>query len=248
MGCGWLGQPLAMRLTKKGYRIKGSTTSEHKLQTLREYGITPYLVTLETIDSKIAAFLESDILIVNIPSKNIEGFKHFAKYAEGSPIRKVIFISSTSVYSFSNQLVTEETPTNDSPLTEIEQLFSTSMLFQTTIIRFAGLFGYNRKPGNWFSNGKKIPNPDGFVNMIHQDDCIGIIEQIIENDIWNNVINGCATTHPTRREFYSKAKYMIGAAPPQFEETETSKYKIISNEKIVKMEYEFKYPDVLLAI
>ena len=58
----------------------------------------------------------------------------------------------------------------ESPLLEIENLFLNNFHFKTTIIRFAGLFGYNRKPGNFFKDGKIIPDPKGFVNMIHQDD------------------------------------------------------------------------------
>ena len=32
LGCGWLGLPLAKSLLAKGYKIKGSTTSESKLE------------------------------------------------------------------------------------------------------------------------------------------------------------------------------------------------------------------------
>ena len=65
-------------------------------------------------------------------------------------------------------------------MVEIEKLFQCNSNFKTTLIRFAGLLGYNRKPGNFFKNGKSIPNPEGVVNMIHQDDCVLIISKIIE--------------------------------------------------------------------
>ena len=44
LGCGWLGLPLAKLLIAKGFNVKGSTTSEHKLHTLAQYGIASILV------------------------------------------------------------------------------------------------------------------------------------------------------------------------------------------------------------
>ena len=34
LGCGWLGLPLAQTLVKEGYSVKGSTTTEDKLEVL----------------------------------------------------------------------------------------------------------------------------------------------------------------------------------------------------------------------
>ncbi|WP_321539617.1 NAD(P)-binding domain-containing protein [Flavobacterium piscinae] len=42
LGCGWLGMPLAKHLLQKGYSIKGSTTTETKLELLQNEGITPF--------------------------------------------------------------------------------------------------------------------------------------------------------------------------------------------------------------
>ena len=47
LGCGWLGLPLAKALVKSGYPVKGSTTREENLETLREAGLEPFLVELD---------------------------------------------------------------------------------------------------------------------------------------------------------------------------------------------------------
>ena len=47
LGCGWLGLPLAKALVKAGYSVKGSTTREENLETLREAGLEPFLVELD---------------------------------------------------------------------------------------------------------------------------------------------------------------------------------------------------------
>lgn len=246
LGCGWLGKPLAVSLMKQGFAVNGSTTSEAKLVEFQELGITPFLISLDYITHNITAFLESQILIVALPSKDIEGFKNVICHIEKSAIKKVIFISSTSVYGNSEEVVTEESETLPSALTTIEILFKNSAHFETTIIRFAGLFGYNRKPGNFFKDGRKIPNPEGFVNMIHQDDCIQLIEKVIEKNAWNQVFNGCADTHPTRRDFYTKCTLDIGLENPVFEEVAEIQQKIVSNKKSKEiLGLNYQYGDLL---
>lgn len=246
LGCGWLGKPLSISLINQGFIIKGSTTSEVKLGEFKEIGIIPFLISLDYLTHNISAFLDSEILIVALPSKDIEGFKNLICHVEKSTIKKVIFISSTSVYGNSEDVVTEEAETLPSVLTTIEMLFKNSTHFETTIIRFAGLFGFTRKPGNFFSKGRKIPNPDGFVNMIHQDDCIQLIEKIIEKNTWNQIFNGCADTHPTRREFYTKSTLDIGLENPEFEDVKILQKKIISNKKSKEiLGLNYQYGDLL---
>ena len=43
-GCGWLGKPLALYLLEKDFQVKGSTTSEEKMQELKEEGIDAQLI------------------------------------------------------------------------------------------------------------------------------------------------------------------------------------------------------------
>lgn len=245
-GCGWLGEPLAHSLVKKGYTVKGSTTSQNKISILKSKGITPFLLTLENIDATILPFLNTEILVVNIPSKNIEGFKTLISFIEQSAIKKVVFISSTSVYGTSNDIVSENSPVKNCALIAIENLFRLNTHFKTTVVRFAGLLGYNRKPGNFFKNGRSIPNPKGVVNMIHQDDCISIIEEIIAQHCWGEIFNACADTHPNRRDFYTKSFADIGLGIPVFNEEDALQLKIISNQKVkAVLDFEFKYPDLL---
>lgn len=246
LGCGWLGEALAKYLLKQGFQIKASSTSESKLQKLRLIGLKPFLINIESFSANIKDFLNSDILIVAVTSKSITGFKELIHQIENASIRKIIFISSTSVYNNSNEILTENLELNTSLLAEIEQLFVNHPGFLTTVIRFGGLFGYNRKPGNFFSPSVKIKNPNAYVNMIHQDDCILIIVNIIKKEIWNETFNACADSHPCRRDFYTKAALDIGLDIPKFEESENFENKIISNQKLKNfLSFEFKYPDLM---
>ncbi|KGL63038.1 NAD(P)H-binding protein [Polaribacter sp. Hel1_85] len=245
LGCGWLGKPLAISLLNEGFKVKGSTTSEEKLELLEDNGIEPYIVDISEFE-EFDTFLNSDILIIAITSKDVDGFENLISQIENSPVQKVIFISSTSVYGRINKVMTEEDEVLKTPLTEIEDLFRQNNFFETTIIRFAGLFGDVRQPCNWFKNGRKIPQPKGFVNMIHKEDCIEIIHTIIDQNCWNETFNACSNHHPTRREFYTLAKVSNGFEVPEFENNEVYQWKIISSKKVQEvLDYTFIHDDLL---
>tara|TARA_R110002074_G_scaffold261478_4_gene433792 strand:+ start:2591 stop:3352 length:762 start_codon:yes stop_codon:yes gene_type:complete len=245
LGCGWLGKPLAVSLLEEGFSIKGSTTSEIKIQELEALGIETYLVDIIEFE-EFDSFLQSDILIIAITSKDIDAFERLVEQIQTSTIQKVIFISSTSVYPVSNAIVSEETHTLKTPLAEIESLFKENTFFETTILRFAGLFGPGRHPGSWFKNGRTIPEPNGFVNMIHQEDCIEIIHEIIDQNCWNIILNACSNDHPTRSDFYINARKSLNFDAPIFEESTEIRYKIISSKKLQKvLDYRFIHDDLL---
>jgi nucleoside-diphosphate-sugar epimerase len=246
LGCGWLGKALAVQLIQNDYDIKGSSTSISKLKELQTKGINSFIIDINNNTIDISNFLSSDILIIAIPSKIINDFKNLLLEIEKSQLRKVIFISSTSVYLNTNEIVTEESPISNSSLSEIENIFRANTLLDTTIIRFGGLFGYDRKPSNFIKTNKEIENPEGYINFIHRDDCVQIIEKIIVNDVWNITLNACADSHPKRRDFYKKELKKIGVTSPSFNEDALNAYKIISNEKLkTLLNYKFKYSDLM---
>ena len=246
LGCGWLGLPLALTLTKNGYSIKGSTTSEIKVELLNNNGVQPFIIDLSNRESEFEEFLNSEVLIIAIPSKNIVGFKNLISHIQNSKIKNILFISSTSVYPNSNSIITEENLIHKTPLYEIEMLFKTNTNFKSTILRFGGLIGYDRKPGNFFKNGKIINHPDAFVNLIHRDDCIQIIKEIIAKNIWSKTLNACTDTHPKKRDFYTKEFRKEGRNNPIFNELASNEYKIINSDQLKKiLNYNFIYSDLM---
>ncbi|CDF78175.1 dTDP-glucose 4,6-dehydratase [Formosa agariphila KMM 3901] len=245
LGCGWLGLPLAKRLLKTGYNVNGTTTTPDKLSALKSFNITPYLLDI-TADEFPVEFLNSETLIILITSKDISAFKRLIQHIETSSVKHVIYISSTSVYSNCNSVVTEEHPTNDSPLVSIENLFRNSSKFKTTIIRFGGLFGYKRQPGNFIRSHNTIPNPEGYVNLIHQDDCVEILSLFIEKNIQGEIFNACADSHPKRADYYTKEMAKVGRMHPILDKNSSNEYKIISPEKLITyLNFKFKYGDLM---
>jgi len=259
LGCGWLGLPLAKSLLSKGYKVKGSTTSESKLEILENAGVLPFQIQLEEnqIIGTIEDFLkETDVLVIDIPpglrretsASNemtfVSKIKTLIPFIEKSGVQKVIFASSTSVYgdSFPIVEITEETQPN--PDTEsgkqlaiAETLLQSNPHFKTTVIRFGGLLGEDRHPVKFLAGRTNVENPEAPVNMIQRKDCIGIIEKTLDftkddNWEWNQTFNAVAPQHPTRKAYYHKKAENLNLPLPTFAENSESKGKIISSEKV----------------
>lgn len=239
---------MAQHLKLKGYSVKASTTSENRLHVLEEIGVEPFILDIESIPGSVQTFLHSDLVIVNIPSRNVHAFKVLVDEIEKSPIKYVILVSSTSVYSGNNSVVseTDSGALLQGPLHEIEKMFGNCNGVKTTVVRLGGLIGYNRNPGRFFSRGRIVRNPESRVNLIHRDDCIGIITKIIDNGVWGEEFNCCADSHPTKKEFYTYAARSTGENIPEFAKTNEESFKIISNQKVKeKLNYRFVYPDLM---
>lgn len=248
LGCGWLGLPLAKHLVSLGHSVKGSTTSTVKFEEFQDENIAPFILKMDMLQETDSTFFSSEILVIAIPYKNIEHFKQLSILLENTPIKKVLFVSSTSVYSSENKKVSEETKTNESPLAIIEKVLKENNNFETTIVRFSGLFGANRHPGNFIKEGRIMPNPNGFINLIHQDDCVNILEGILSIKIWGEVFNASADVSSNRKEFYEFAAKQLGKEAPSFSE-EKGSWKIVDNSKIKQaLQYTFVHPNPMLSL
>ena len=229
LGCGWLGLPLAKTLSENGYSIKGSTTSESKADILRKYEIEPFTVILSETEIRghIAEFLaDAETLIIDVPPKTNTGESFTDKiqilipHIEGAKIKSVIFISSTSVFADDNSVVTQITmpePGTESgrQLLASERLLQGNTNFNTTIIRFGGLVGEDRHPVRSLSGKRDIGNPEAPINLIHRDDCIGIILAAIQHRE-PLTINAVAPYHPGRKVYYVARAQQEGLPEPHF--------------------------------
>ena len=259
IGCGWLGFPLGIALVNKGITVKGSTTSNEKLELLRENHIDPFTIKLaeDKIQGDINSFLEhSDLLIINVPpglrkhpNKNhIAEISHLVESIVENQIQKVIYVSSTSVFKDESNIpiISSKFKPNNyetaKQLIEIENLLMSNSYFKTTLIRFGGLIDENRHPGNFLSGRSGVKNPKAPINLIHKEDCIDIIAQIIEKELFGTTINAVYPAHPTRKSYYTSYSKDNNLPPPEFENTTTSKGKIIESEKLVQLlDYKFKH-------
>jgi nucleoside-diphosphate-sugar epimerase len=253
LGCGWLGLPLGRKLVTKKLSVKGSTTSPGKLALLENAGVIPFVIALSEagIDGNITDFLKSEILIIDIPKKKNDGIftdkiMALIPYIEASPVKKILLVSSISVYGETSGIVDEETsPQPDSEngrqLLEAENQLLKNPHFKTTVLRFGGLIGDDRHPVKYLS-GKENDNPNARVNLIDRDDCIGIITKIIALEKWGETFNAVAPFHPTRQEYYSRRAIEDNLPAPQFTDGGNNG-KIVRADKVIgDLKYVFEKP------
>ena len=255
LGIGWLGFPLAKKLIEKGYNVKGSTTSESKLENLKTNNIKPFQIELseKEINGNIEGFLDdSEILIIDIPPKLrrnpkenfVEKMKLLITEIEKSTVKNVLFVSSTSVYADGFPIVEIDensipNPDSDSgeQLLQVEKLLLSNNNFQTTILRFGGLIGEDRHPIKFLAGKTNVENPDAPINLIHQEDCIGIIVEMLnrvqhDREIGNVVFNAVTPQHPARKEYYTQKAIENNLSLPIFDDSKKSVGKLISSKKV----------------
>ena len=200
----------------------------------------------QNVVGEMDRFLDgSTTLIIDIPPKlrgnSSEDFvgkiQNLIPHLENSTLKNVLFISSTSVYGENNTIITEETTTNPDTeggrqLVKAEALLQKNSHFKTTILRFGGLIGEDRNPVKFLSGRENIENPEAPINLIHQEDCIGIILKILETDSWNETFNAVTPFHPSREKYYTKKATDLNLVPPKFNTINTSAGKTVLSDKI----------------
>ena len=256
LGCGWLGVALGKHLRNRRFSVKGSVTSPEKFGLLRTSGIVPYRIVLNenSVEVDDPAFFETDVLVIAIPPRRIDEIERIfpTQIAQLIPIilksgiRKVIFISSTSVYPENLKTAHESDvlypdKASGKACLAAENLLNNLTDFETTILRFGGLIGADRNPARFLLKSAR-PVANIPVNLIHQDDCIGIIDAILEKDLWGETLNACCPEHPLKKDFYGKAAQISGLPAPLISD-EAEAYKIVDSSKLKRLlKYKFKYP------
>ncbi|MEM8898377.1 MAG: SDR family NAD(P)-dependent oxidoreductase [Bacteroidota bacterium] len=259
MGCGWLGIPLAETLIKESTTIKGSTTREEKLPLLKEKGIEPYLISLspEQMIGDLPSFLDTDIVIINIPPGRKSGsveesymakIEEVARNINQKRTKGIIFVSSTSVYGNIKGVVREnatpEPVTSSGKALLRSERFIQSLSVPVSNLRLGGLIGPDRHPGRFFRRVSEVQNGDAPVNLIGLEDVIGVILRIMKYEAWGETFHLASTEHPTKRAFYSYAIEAFGGHSPIFKEGGEDAKLIDSSTSLQKLQYELKHADL----
>ena len=260
IGCGWLGFPLAKFLIKEGFMVKGSTTSNEKLEILQKNNIEGYIVHLNEsiISGNYSDLLAgSETVIINIPpglrnnpSKNhVAEITHLVSAIDKYNIKNVLYISSTSVFmdeihfpEITDTTLPNATSNSAKQLIKIEQMLQNNSNFNTTILRFGGLFDNKRHPAKYLSGRTHIANSKSPINLIHKEDCIEIINSILKNKLWNVSLNAVHPSHPNKKAYYSAYCKHHNLPIPEFNTSLRSKGKIVNSIKLVQLwDYTFKH-------
>lgn len=236
LGSGWLGAPLALYLRDSGFQITTSNRTGALPQAFSGENITHYATDISSEHCDFSVIKQCDYLIVCITGKELLNFKRLALAVSDSTIKAVLYTSSTSVYGESEMPI-GETKHNlivHHPLVEIENCLKSYSNKPLTVARLAGLIGEGRHPGRFFQH-KAIPDPDFPVNLIHGDDCITAIGELVRQKHWGKTVNICASSHPTKSEFYTQAAKQGGYQIPIRGSESGRPRKIISNHTLTEV-------------
>ncbi len=258
-GLGWLGKPFAIKLQTLGYRVRGTATSLEKATALQQGGFDAYHLEISErgVAGSVKAFLSAaDYLIIMIPpglrrntgANYVLKMTHFLAQIEASSVSKVILVSSTSVYDDTQGKVTEKVkpePAGNASkqLLEVEKMYFSSVKLQTSIVRFGGLFGGSRQPVRFLAGREDLLDGNAPVNLIHRDDCIGILVEIIKKEAFGQIFNAVTPQHPTKKIYYTKKALEFELDPPSFASSEEGEvFKQIDSENITnQLNYVFKH-------
>ena len=260
LGCGWLGLPLAEAFVQAGFNVKGSTTRRERMSLIEASGVVAYLLKAEDGNwhgEQLADFLQCDILVIAIPpgsrrnansthARNVgQLMEHIKQHA--LPIKQIVYISSTSVYKNTNQIVIESD-------TEQQLNIENYIVFQAEehvrkntatdflILRLGGLTGYDRMLGRFFAGKQELAGGNEPVNLVHRDDVVAAILHLLNKKISNTILNICSPLHPSRYVFYTQVCERFKLPAPHFSAI-TADWKEISCEKINQTGYVWLFPD-----
>ncbi|WP_058119821.1 SDR family oxidoreductase [Photobacterium kishitanii] len=262
-GCGWLGLPLALSLKSQAIEVWGSKTTLAGVNILQQQGIHGCLLTLpllENINTQVKQFLATDVLVIAIPpgrknlnsQAHIENVMSLSAAAQKAGCKRVIFISTTSVYDPLQGEVFETTPVSPSSVSgqlhyQLEQQLRQQWQHNLTILRLSGLFGPLRHPVTFLSGRQHLSAGKQPVNLVHLDDCIQVISAIIQQETSMLIMHLAASTHPSREQYYTAMALKSQLPPPHFNDDNdgVNGKKINSNQTLKSLGVIMKHDDLL---
>ena len=254
LGLGWLGLPLANQLLREGYSVIG--TKRNLPNQLPKNGL---LISTWQLGEPLPIELrKADYYVFTLPPSADEAFVVKTKFLfEGIPSNAtLLFCSSTSVYGNQTGVLYESSSLeggrrSGALLVELEHYLQTDRAFNRIVLRFAGLIGPRRHPIFSLSGRTIDSNENQTVNLIHQEDVIGIIYKIlsrlntaplIESYQVYNLSSG---EQISKRLYYGALAKRFGILPPTYADgNKTIQQRIISNEKI-KDEFAHNFRSIL---
>ena len=254
LGLGWLGLPLANQLLREGFSVFG--TKRNLPNQLPKNGL--HISTWQLGESLPMELRKADYYIFTLPPSADEAFVIKTKFLfeEIPSSATLLFCSSTSVYGNQTGLLHETSSLeggrrSGALLVELEQYLQTDIGFNRVVLRFAGLIGPKRHPVFTLSGRTIDSNENQTVNLIHQEDIIGIISKILGRlnttpsiDSYQ-VYNLSSGEQISKRLYYGALAKRFGILPPTYADGKKAiQQRIISNDR-VKDEFGHNFRSIL---
>ena len=275
IGCGWLGKALAASLIEQGTSVLATSSQQSNVEQLNEQGIEAQQLLLPSNIKQLGQYdiFNQQCLVIAITPKFRQGQTDYGikveqlvdAAKEQGIVQRIILLSSTAVYQGFEGLVDENTNLNlvESSLVESSPVKADSVekapiLYtaeqavlnfyrQGNVLRLAGLVGPERHPGKFLLAKRTLKNSTAPVNLIHQQDAVGLILSLLTSASPQGVFNGVSDTHVTKALYYQTAAKSLGVELPTFSADKVlDSTRIVSGDKAKQqLGYSFIYPDLL---
>jgi nucleoside-diphosphate-sugar epimerase len=265
IGCGWLGKPLATRLIEQGVSVLATSSQQCNVEQLHEKGLAAQKLLLPSTIKQLSqhdVFTQQCLVIAITPQFKKGQTDYAMKVAklvdtatQVGVVQRIILLSSTAVYQGLEGLVDENTKLN---LVELNQMEKTQILYTAeqavlnyhrhgSVLRLAGLVGPERHPGKFLLAKRALKNSTAPVNLIHQQDAVGLILSLLTSASPQGIFNGVSDTHVSKALYYQAAAKSLGLELPTFGVDKVlNSTRIVSGDKAKQqLDYSFIYPDLL---
>lgn len=181
------------------------------------------------------------------------GLKNLINALKGQSIKRLFFISSTSVFGQSEgEWVTETSPYEGKNFSSNRILEGEALALNSgipaTVVRFGGIYGPGRTHLiDSVISGKAHCMEDVYSNRIHSEDCAGMLEHLMKMDNPDTLYIGVDNMPTLTCEVYDWLAEQLSVPDLEHKEpTENTRLlrsnKRLSNQKIRDTGYVFKYP------
>jgi nucleoside-diphosphate-sugar epimerase len=273
VGCGYVGLPLGKELIRLGHEVFGLRRSVAAEKELQAAGILPLFADITQPDELKKLPRDFD-WVVNCTASGgggaddyrktyLDGNRNLVGWLAGSPLKKFIYTSSTSVYGQNDgSVVTEKSPVEPEAdtakvLVETEALLLATVAehqFPAVILRVAGIYGPARGHGfKQFLRGDARIEGDGarWLNMIHRDDLIGVIIAALRDAKPGEIFNAADNEPVTQLKFFAwlAAKLRKPLPPKITADAEAWRRRGVTNKRVsnaklhADLKYQFQFPD-----
>ncbi len=265
VGCGDIGSHLGVTLAAAGHHCFGLKRNANSLPA----AITPIRADVTDADSLRHLPPALDYLVYSVAASGFDADTYHKVYVEGlantlqaltqqaiTP-RRILFVSSTATYhQRDGEWVDETSATEPSSFSGQSMLAAekrlTDSAFTGTSVRFSGIYGPGRERLlQWVRQGVFCSStPPHYSNRIHRDDCVGVLQHLIEQDLAGQPLaNLYIASDPTPSPFHEVLGWLRSAlqirTPLQSDDLAKrirTGSKRCNSQRLQDSGYHFRYP------
>ena len=260
VGCGYIGEPLGVRLAQQGHEVFGLRREASSLPP----EINPVPGDVSTPDGYRGLPSAVDYIFYMVGAKvrdedtyrevYLDGLGRLLQVLgdEGQSPKRIFFVSSTSVYGQSRgEWVDESSPTHP-PTFSGSIMATTESVLQasdhpSTVLRLGGIYGPGRQGFvSGLRTGRVFSLPPGvnYTNRIHRDDAAGALAHLMAMEAPENLYVGVDDDPADRAEVlhWLADRLSVDVLTEESEASYRGSGRRCRNDRLRATGYQFQYP------